>query len=143
VEDSVEAAGVVDTEVAGRWVRVYPLGLACCAVELGDALASLPRWERSRGTLPPTPGVHALVVGGTVTRALVGEVQRAWEELPQPRVAVAFGACTISGGPYWDSYSVVPGIAEVLDDATVTTVPGCAPRPDTLLAGLERAVVQS
>lgn len=141
VEDSVELTGVVDAMVADRWVRVHPLGLACCAVELADAVRSLPQMNLD-ATAAQSPHVHVLVVGGTVTRPLVGALQRAWESLPEPRVAVAFGACTISGGPYWDSYAVMPGIVDLLAGAAVVTVPGCAPRPDTLLDGLARAVGQ-
>jgi len=49
--------------------------------------------------------------------------------VPQPRLVVAYGVCTISGGPYWDSYSVGPIEADVV-------VPGCPPRPEALLYGV-------
>lgn len=41
-------------------------------------------------------------------------------------MVVAYGVCTITGGPYWDSYAVVRGI-----EADVV-VPGCPPRPEAL-----------
>jgi NADH-quinone oxidoreductase subunit B len=65
----------------------------------------------------------------------VPDVQAAWESLPEPRRAIAFGACTISGGPYWDSYAVVPGVLDVLPGAVA--IPGCPPRPDTLADALK------
>ena len=87
--------------VAGRpevRVHVRDLGLACCAVEFASAIA--------RGLLipaPEEPGTAAvLVISGTVTDALVPEVVRAWEALPEPKAEVSFGACSKSGGPYWD-----------------------------------------
>ena len=78
--------------------------------------------------------INVLIVSGTVTHALTQAVVSAWESLAQPRAAIAFGACTISGGPYWDSYAVAAGI-----DAHIPVtryVPGCPPRPEALLEAL-------
>jgi NADH-quinone oxidoreductase subunit B len=47
---------------------------------------------------------------------------------------LAFGACAATGGPYWDSYCVLPGAHEVVPVAV--WVAGCPPRPQDLLAGL-------
>ncbi|MFM2438617.1 MAG: hypothetical protein RLZ55_1440, partial [Actinomycetota bacterium] len=76
------------------------------------------------------PDVHVLVVAGTVTTVTLPDVVAAFEALPEPRAAVAFGACTLSGGPYWDSYSVVPGLREALPGAV--EVAGCPPRPEAV-----------
>lgn len=69
--------------------------------------------------------LNVLLVAGTVTKAGVGQVLAAWERLPEPRAAIAFGVCAASGGPYWDSPLVVPGVGEVLPVSRV--VPGCPP----------------
>ena len=65
-------------------MHIRDLGLACCAVEFASAIA--------RGLLipaPEEPGTAAvLVISGTVTDALVPEVVRAWEALPEPKAAV-------------------------------------------------------
>jgi NADH-quinone oxidoreductase subunit B len=47
---------------------------------------------------------------------------------------MAFGACTASGGPYWDSYSVAQGIDETIP--VQVYVPGCPPRPEALIAAI-------
>lgn len=112
-------------------VAVADLGLACCAVEFAAAVA--------RGMLVPSSdvppeAVNILVVSGTVTDALLGDVMAAWESLPLPRMALSFGACSNSGGPYWDSYSVVPGIDAAIPVASY--VPGCPPRPEALVEAL-------
>jgi NADH-quinone oxidoreductase subunit B len=84
------------------------------------------------------PSLHVLVVAGTVTVQLAPVVLAAWAEVPEPRAVLAFGACATTGGPYWDSYAVLPGAHEVVDvDAWVA---GCPPRPADLLAGLEEVV---
>lgn len=118
-------------------VHVADLGMACCAVEFAAAV--------SRGLLiesgdipspdPASPSRHVLIVSGTVTHALGPSVEQAWHSLPEPRSALAFGACTISGGPYWDSYSVVPGIDTIIP--VHRYVPGCPPRPEALIAAIE------
>lgn len=153
-------------QVAGRTValHVLELGLACCGIEVREArraaaaaglLTAAPLAGASRrsssdaghaGSDRASAGsrtsqveaLHVLVVAGTVTVQLAPVVVSALQELPEPRAVLAFGACAATGGPYWDSYAVLPGAHEVVDvDAWV---PGCPPRPADLLAGLEEVV---
>ena len=80
---------------------------------------------------------NILVVAGTVTKALAAEVLKAYENLTEPKVVVAFGVCAITGGPYWDSYSVLPGANELIP--VDINVPGCPPSPHDLAAALNKA----
>ena len=117
-------------QVTGRpEVHVVDLGLACCAAEFSSAV--------TQGLLEPATGqpvTTVLVVSGTATTQLSEVVDRAWSGLPEPKALLAFGACTISGGPYWDSPNVLPGIDEQYPVATY--VPGCPPDPAALIAGI-------
>lgn len=97
------------------------LNLACCGVEAGSAAA-----QAAAADLTDVPGPTVVVVAGTVTRAAAAEVATRITEVPEPRMVVAYGVCTIAGGPYWDSYAVVPGVAADV------VVPGCPPRPEAL-----------
>lgn len=83
----------------------------------------------------PVPQLHVLVVSGTVTDVLAPAVLQAYRALPEPRGVLSFGACTISGGPYWDSYCVTKGIDQLVP--VDVYVPGCPPRPEALMAGLD------
>ena len=119
-----------------RWsLTAVNVGLACCAVEaMVASLTAAP----PVGTVPYADGeraVDVLVVSGTVTAKLAPLVRRTYDALPGPVRVVSFGACANSGGPYWDSYSVVPGVAEVLP--VDVWVPGCPPRPEALLDALD------
>lgn len=128
---ALHAPVVVDV---GEDLRVHSLELACCSVEVSEALARLGSPPHDADTSVSVSGeatrTHVLLVSGTVTRTSVADVRAAWDALPEPRVAVAFGACTITGGPYWDSYAVLPGLDGVVP-ATLH-VPGCPPRPDAV-----------
>jgi NADH-quinone oxidoreductase subunit B len=137
---------VVVEAVQRRWVRVgdqrvslhvVELGLACCGIEVREAR----RAAEALGEVgDPGPDgsapadLNVLVVAGTVTTRLAPGLVEAYAQLPEPRAVLAFGACAATGGPYWDSYSVLPGAHEVVPvDAWV---PGCPPRPEDLVAGL-------
>jgi NADH-quinone oxidoreductase subunit B len=116
----------------GISLRVFDAGLACCAVEVSAAL------RRFAELLPAPPGeatgVHVLVVAGTVTDKLAPLVRDAYRALPEPRLVLSFGACSNSGGPYWDSYCVTKGVDQIIP--VDVYVPGCPPRPEALVHGL-------
>ena len=106
------------------------VGLACCSVEvMAAALAS--DASRAAGALvrgADGDRTDVLVVSGTCTDVLAPALRRMWEQLPEPRRVVSFGACSATGGPYWDSYSVTKGIDQVIPvDVYVPGLPA-APR---------------
>lgn len=112
-------------------VMVAELGFACCAAEFDAAAAGRAL------VAEPGSGRVALVVSGTVTRALSDRLRDAVAAATvagRAPAVVAFGACASSGGPYWDS-AVVVAADEIVDVSAY--VPGCAPTPDALNAALE------
>jgi NADH-quinone oxidoreductase subunit B len=119
-------------------VSVLQAGLACCGVESSSVDLVTSAWNQTESTSKVSAAQHILVIAGTVTHALVPTVKSAYEALQEPKVVVAFGACAISGGPYWDSYSVVSGAHELIP--VDIQVPGCPPGPEELAAALMQAV---
>jgi NADH-quinone oxidoreductase subunit B len=115
-------------------VTVLDLGLACCGVEVMAAL-------HGPGAAAPEPVsadgpevAHVLVVSGTVTDVMLPAVVASYQAMPSPKYVLSVGACSNTGGPYWDSYCVTKGIDQMLP--VDVAVPGCPPRPEALLDGL-------
>ena len=124
-----------------NWGRRYSLwvfnfGLACCAIEF--IAASMARHDFIRlGVIPFAPGprqVDLMVVSGTVTDKMAPSIRRLYDQMPEPKYVISFGACSNSGGPYWDSYSVTKGVDQLVP--VDVYVPGCPPRPEALLHGI-------
>lgn len=121
-------------------LKILELGLACCAVEASAVDLISDSTQKLDQTELRNYADHILVVAGTVTHALSATLKSAYDQLSEPRVVVAFGACAISGGPYWDSYSVLPGAEELVP--VDVFVPGCPPSPEDLAKALEQAIQQ-
>ena len=126
--------------LAGRRLQVVPLNLACCGLELAFGLRALSALAAAGDSATDDAAIdlHVLAVAGTVTPGFMPQIRAAWQGLPAPKVVIGFGVCTLSGGPYWDSYAVVPGLPAEL--SPIVRVPGCPPHPDSLREALEVAL---
>jgi NADH-quinone oxidoreductase subunit B len=131
-------------EQAINWSRqasLWPMtfGIACCAIEMMGAGAG--RYDLDRfgaGAFRASPRQSDLmIVAGTVNYKMASRVRRLWEQMPDPKYVIAMGGCTIGGGPYFEfGYNIVPGIDLIVP--VDVYVPGCPPRPESLLEGLMR-----
>ena len=140
-EDNV---AVTTIEQALNWSRqssVWPLtfGIACCAIEMMATGAS--RFDLDRfgaGAFRGTPRqADLMIVAGTVTFKMASRLRRLYDQMPDPKYVIAMGACTIGGGPYFQhGYHVVKGVDLIVP--VDVYVPGCPPRPESLLEGLMR-----
>ena len=119
---------------------LWPLtfGLACCAIEMMAAGAA--RFDLDRfgaGVFRPSPRqCDLMIVAGTISIKMAPAVVRLYEQMPAPKWVMAMGNCAISGGPFYypGQYAIVPG-ADLIIPVDVY-VPGCPPRPETLIEGI-------
>ena len=104
---------------------------SCGFTELVPVVGS--RWDMERfGMIITGTPRHAdvLFIAGYQTFKSIKRAQRVYALMPEPRVVIALGACTMSGGMYWDSYNTIKNLSAYIP--VNMYIPGCPPRPEAV-----------
>ena len=143
LQSELAKSGVVATTLEqlynwGRKSSIWPLqfGLACCAIEMIATAAArydLARFGAEVFRASPRQA-DLMIIAGTVTKKMAPQVVRLWNQMPEPKYAIAMGVCAIAGGPFKEGYNVLKGIDRYIP--IDVHIPGCPPRPEALLHAL-------
>ena len=136
-----KSAFVTSVDFLLNWARkssLFPaqFGLACCAFEMIASAASrfdLARFGAERFSASPRQA-DLMIVAGTVTWKMAPAIRTMYDQMSDPKWVISMGVCATSGGPYYDSYSVVPGVNKIVP--VDVYVPGCPPSAEALLYGI-------
>jgi NADH-quinone oxidoreductase subunit B len=110
-------------------------GLACCAIEMIATAAArfdIARFGMELFRASPRQA-DLFIVAGTVTNKMAPVIRRLWDQMPDPKWALAMGNCAIGGGPF-PTYAVLQGVDKIIP--VDVYVAGCPPTPQGLIHGL-------
>jgi NADH-quinone oxidoreductase subunit B len=126
-------------EKAANWARgnafmPATFGTACCAIEMMGAVNSrmdIARFGFEAFRASPRQA-DLIILSGRISIKMAPVVRRVYDQMLEPKWAIAMGACASSMGVF-NNYAIVPADKFMPVDLHV---PGCPPRPESLVYGI-------
>jgi NADH-quinone oxidoreductase subunit B len=140
LESYVEERVMMTTlDKAVRWAQgnsIYPatFGLACCALEMMTIVGArmdIARFGFEAFRASPRQA-DMMIISGRISIKMAPIVRRLYDQMLEPKFAIAMGACSSSMGVF-NNYAIVPADKFMPVDVHV---PGCPPRPESLMHGI-------
>ncbi len=118
------------------WLLHFDCG-SCNGCDIETLACLTPLYDVERfGIINVGNPKHAdlLVVTGTVNHRNAKVLRKLYEQMPEPRLVLAVGACGCSGGVFREASNVVGGVDKVIP--VDVYVPGCPARPEAIIDGV-------
>jgi NADH-quinone oxidoreductase subunit B len=136
VEQGVLTTTLARAEAWARGNSMFPLtfGLACCAIEMMSIVASrvdVARFGFEAFRASPRQA-DLIIISGRISIKMAPILRRIYDQMLEPKWAIAMGACSSSMGVF-NNYALVPADKFMPVDVHV---PGCPPRPESLMHGI-------
>lgn len=112
-----------------------PFATACCGIEVmatGASRYDIGRFGAEAMRFSPRQA-DLLIVAGRVGIKMMPVLQRIYMQMCEPKWVISMGACACTGGVF-DTYATVQGVDQFMP--VDVYVPGCPPRPETLIEGV-------
>jgi NADH-quinone oxidoreductase subunit B len=134
-----ESLMVTPMEKAANWARgnafmPATFGLACCALEMMGAVNArmdIARFGFEAFRASPRQA-DVIILSGRISIKMAPVVRRVYDQMLEPKWAIAMGACSSSMGVF-NNYAIVPADKFLPVDIHI---PGCPPRPEALVYGI-------
>ncbi len=122
------------------WILHYNAG-SCNGCDIEILAAMGPKFDLERfgviNTGNPKQSDIFLVTGPVTYRSRERLVEL-YSQMPEPKVVIAVGSCTCTGGVFRDMYNVEDGIDQYIP--VDVYVPGCAASPQLILDGVVKGL---
>jgi NADH-quinone oxidoreductase subunit B len=126
-------------EKAANWARgnafmPATFGTACCAIEMMGAVNArmdIARFGFEAFRASPRQA-DVIILSGRISIKMAPVVRRVYDQMLEPKWAIAMGACSSSMGVF-NNYAIVPADKFMPVDLHI---PGCPPRPEALVYGI-------
>ena len=79
-----------------------------------------------------------LLVTGPVNKKTARVLKNLYDQIPNPKIVIAVGTCSLSGGVFHKCYNVLGGVDKVVP--VDVYIPGCAVRPEAIIDGVVLAL---
>jgi NADH-quinone oxidoreductase subunit B len=124
---------------AANWARgnafmPATFGLACCAIEMMAAVNArmdIARFGFEAFRASPRQS-DLMIISGRISVKMAPVVRRVYDQMLEPKWAIAMGACSSSTGVF-NNYAIVAADKFMPVDLHI---PGCPPRPESLVYGI-------
>ena len=130
------------SQIKSPWLIHFDCG-SCNGCDIETLACLTPMYDVERfGIINVGNPKHAdlLLVTGTVNHRNKHVLKNLYDQMPNPKIVVAIGACGLTGGVFRETYNVIGGVDQVIP--VDVYVPGCPAKPEAIIDGVVQGLGQ-